>query len=95
MKEVTSTATNVIDIWQYVESIPETELQGHTIYDRFVEYVSRDASDRFDHVLVMTKTLNVYLVIIVDNVNDCVYGHYMLDLNEVYGLYSYRKYHSF
>lgn len=86
LKEVTTTATNVIDIWPYVASVPFTDLQGHEVYDQFVECVYRFASDRFDHVLVMTKTVNVYLVIVVDNDNDCIYGHCILNLNEKYGL---------
>lgn len=86
MRDVTVEATNVIDIWPYVDSVPADDLCGHEVYDRFVEYVYRDAKERFDHVLVMTRTKNVYLTIVVDIRLDEIYGHNLLDLNEKYGI---------
>ena len=53
-----------------------------------VRIVYRDAAGRFDHVMVMTKTKNVYLVIVVDLTGDGIHGHHLLDLNEKYGLTS-------
>ncbi len=86
MRDVTQEAANVIDTWPYVASLPVTDLQGHQIYDQFVEYVYRDATGRFDHVLVMTKTKNVYLTVVVDLAGNVIHGHHLLDLNETYGL---------
>lgn len=56
MRDVTVTATDVLDIWPYVRSIPTADLEGHCIYDDLVEVVYRCDDDHFDHVLVMTKT---------------------------------------
>lgn len=86
MRDVTHEVTNVLDIWPYVESIPIADLEGHEIFDRRVEYVYRDPNERHDHVLVMTKTKNVYLAIVVDLILDRVHGHRLLDLNKEYGL---------
>ena len=86
MRDVTQEATNVIDIWPYVASVPVADLRGHQVYDQFVEYVYRDATERFDHVLVMTKTKNVYLTVVVHRAGDRIYGHHLIDLNEKYGL---------
>lgn len=86
MRDVTLEATDVIDVWPYVSVIPQEDLRGHQIWDQFVENVYRDASNRYDHVLVMTQTKNVYLVVVVDLARDDIYGHYLLDLNEKYGL---------
>jgi hypothetical protein len=86
MHNVTKTATNVLDIWPYVDSVPPADLEGHSIYDRFVEVVYRNDDDRFDHVLVMTKTKNVFLAVVVDLAHDSFYGHRLLDLNREYGL---------
>jgi hypothetical protein len=86
MRDVTGEATNVIDIWPYVDSVPAEDLRGHEVYDRFVEYVYRDATGRFDHVQVMTKTKSVYLTIVVDLQHDVVYGDHLLDLNEKSGV---------
>ena len=86
MRNVTGEATNVIDIWPYVGSVPVQDLRGHEVKDHFVEYVYRDATGRFDHVQVMTKTKNVYLTVVVDLQRDVIHGHHLLDLNEKYGV---------
>jgi hypothetical protein len=86
MRNVHESATDVLDIWPYVHSVSSTDLEGHSIYDRFVEVVYRSDDDRFDHVLVMTRTKNVYLVVVIDLAHDLFYGHRLLDLNREYGL---------
>ena len=86
MRNVSGEATNVIDIWPYVDSVRAEDLGGHAVYDRFVENVYRDATDRFDHVQVMTKTKNVYLTVVVDLQHNVIYGHHLLNLNEKYGV---------
>ncbi len=86
MNDVTHEAISVIDVWPYVEAVPEIDLGGHVIYDRLVEFVYRDATGSFDHVLVMTKTKNVYLAVVVDLALVRIHGHHLLDLNEKYGL---------
>ena len=90
MRDVLSTATNVIDVWPYVAAIPTSELLGHMIVDGCVEHVYRNGNDTFDHVLVVTKTKNVFLTIIVDLVRDTIFGHHLLDLNREYGLVNRR-----
>jgi hypothetical protein len=86
MHDVTKRATDVADIWPYVRSVPIPDLEGHSIYDRFVEVVYRSDDDRFDHVLVMTTTKNIYLAVVVDLAHRSIYGHRLLDLNREYGL---------
>src|SRR5438128_1265684 len=86
MHNVTETAIAAVDIWPYIDSIPADELEGHSIYDRFVEYVYRSDNNCYDHVNVMTMTKNVYLVVVVDLTNGSIYGHRLLDLNRKYGL---------
>jgi hypothetical protein len=83
---VTETATNVIDIWPYVASIPSTDLRGQRVQHELVECVYRSDDDRFDHVLVMTHTKNVYLVVGIDLSKEMIFGHHLLDLNVEYGL---------
>ena len=86
MHNVTETATDVIDIWPYVEAVPLADLENHSIYDGFVELVYRSDDGRFDHVLVTTRTPNVYLSVVVDLIHRSIYGHRLLDLNREYGL---------
>lgn len=86
MRDVTQEVTDVIDIWPYVAAVSAVDLLGHSIWDQFVEYVYRSADNRFDHVLVMTKSKNVYLAVVVDLVEDRIHGHRLLDLNQLYGV---------
>jgi hypothetical protein len=86
MHNVTETATDVLDIWPYIDSVPSADLDGHTINDRLVECVYRSDNGCFDHVLVVTRTKNVYLAIVVDLARDSIYGHRLLNLNREYSL---------
>jgi hypothetical protein len=86
MQNMTNNTEDIIDIWPYVSLIPYSDLKGHKIYNHFVEYIYRSADNHFDHVLVMTKTKNVYLTIVVDLYKKIIYGHWLLDLNKEYGL---------
>lgn len=76
----------LLDIWPYVDSVPATHLEGHAVYEQFVECVYRTADERHHHVLVMTRTKNVFLVVIVDIAAASIVGHSVLDLNREYGL---------
>ena len=86
MRDVLTTATNVLDIWPYVAAIPTAELFGNIIVNGCVEHVYRNGKDTFDHVLVVTGTKNVFLAIVVDLVRNTIFGHRLLDLNVEYGL---------
>ena len=86
MRNVTETATDVLNIWPYVEAIPIAHLSDHSICGEFVESVYRSDDDHFDHVLVATGTKNVYLVVVVDLIEDAILGHRLLDLNQEYGV---------
>jgi hypothetical protein len=74
------------DIWQYIEAIPDEDFAGFSIADCDVETVRRTGDHRFDHVLIPTKTKNVYLAVVVDLPSNSVFGHHLLNLNEKYGL---------
>lgn len=86
MKNVTSLGKAAdVDIFEYVAAVPADELRGHEIYERFVERVYRTDDGRFDHVMVMTRTKNTYLVVVVDIPANSIYGHHLLDLDDQYG----------
>ncbi|MFO0937636.1 MAG: hypothetical protein U0798_14110 [Gemmataceae bacterium] len=86
MQDVSEGETDVLDIWPYVNSIPSSDLKSYLIYDDFVEKIYRTGDGCFDHVLVMTRTKNVYVDVVVDLVHSSIYGHRLLDLNKEYGL---------
>ena len=76
-----------IPLAAYVSSVPEQDLQGYDFSARTVERVYREPSRRFVHVLLAATVPNVFLVIVVDEPAQAVYGHYVLDLRREYGLY--------
>ena len=86
MRDVTDLATDVLDIWPYVRSIPSADLEGHAIRDGLVDVVYRSGDGRFDHVLVGTGSKNVVVAVVVDLERDAIHGHRLLDLNREYGL---------
>lgn len=87
MRDVTcDQSIEPVDIWPYVDEIPRDDVLPFDITGQDVEYVYRTSDDRFDHVLIPSKTKNVYLVVVVDLQAQSVYGHHVLNLNEKYGL---------
>lgn len=83
MKDVTASAGPAIDIWPYVHSLDLDDLAIPSLND--VHYVYRDAPERFDQVLIGTGRFNTLLVVVVDLREGAIFGHFLLDLNEVYG----------
>ena len=84
MRNMTESAEPVLDIWPYVDAV---DLGGLGITDLTdVRYVYRDASDRFDQVLIGTGHFNTVFVVVVDRILGVVRGHHVLDLNERFGL---------
>ncbi len=85
MYDVTERVTEAFDIWPYVRSIPAADLENHWM-EEFVDSVYRSEDRRFAHVLVVTRTMNVYVVVVVDLAHHAIHGHRLLDLNREYGL---------
>ena len=88
MLDVTATVSNVLDIWPYVARIPSRDLAGHVVAWEIVHYVYRNERDAIDHVLVGTYTQDVFVVVVVNVGKDLIVGHYLLDLNRVFGFTS-------
>ena len=87
MKDVTSLGDAAVDVWPYVaEAKQGLEISEYAVEKRLVELVYRSEDGSFDHVLIPYGVENVYLAIIVDRVEESVHGHYLLDLNEEYGV---------
>ena len=84
MSDVTATAEAAVDIWAYVDQLNLDEIGLPYLND--VHYVYRDALSRFDQVLIGTGRFNTLLVIVVDLGKSSVLGHFLLDLNEEYGV---------
>ena len=88
MLDVSQSAEPVLDIWPYVEAVPEADLEGFILSDGVVRYVYQSSSGQYLHVLVATDDGNTFLVIVIDLVSVKIIGHYLLDLVLLYGLNS-------
>ena len=78
MRDVTATTEAAVDIWPYVEAI---DLPLGSVGEvRDVAHVYRDASGRFEQVLIDTDGDNLFLVVVVDLAACSVHGHHLLDL---------------
>ena len=87
MKNVTDLGDAAVDVWPYIAAARrDLELSDYTVEHRLVEYVYRSEDGQFDHVLIPYGLRNVYVTVVVDRFEQRVHGHYLLDLNEEYGL---------
>ena len=87
MLDVTQTAEPVLDIWPFVKKLnSEKIVPDYTFKNELVETVYRNKEQTFDHVLLPTADINIFIVIIVDLVNENIKGYRRLDLNKEYGL---------
>ena len=75
-----------VEIWTYIDAIPESDCDGVTFGDHDVMAVRRTGDRRYDHVLIPTETKNVFLVIVVNLTAEAIFGHHVLNLNDKYGL---------
>jgi hypothetical protein len=85
MQNVTETAEPQIDIWPYVEAVPSEDLEGHTLLNGCVEFVYRDAGDKFDQLLIPTETADIFLAVVVRLNKIEITGHHLLNLPVLYG----------
>ncbi|MEL7218746.1 MAG: hypothetical protein AAGK01_09985, partial [Pseudomonadota bacterium] len=84
MRNITETAERILDIWPYVDQLDRDELQIEQIND--VIYVYRGDNGRYEHIVIGTSRYNALLVIVIDCENRLIFGHFLLDLNEEYGV---------
>ena len=75
-----------IALGEYLDTVDETELEGHDVSARAIANVYREPEGRYVHVLVASATKNVFLAIVVDEPARMILGHRLLDLRKKYGL---------
>ncbi len=74
------------DFWPYFGSIPQSDFGGYDCSQGKVDWVWRDASNTFEHVLINSNDPNVFMVIVLDRLRGGVLGHRLLNLRKEYGL---------
>ena len=86
MRNITGTEREAIEIWRYYNANAPADLHPFCVDDPEVELVYRAGNDHYDHVLIPTRTKNVYLVLVVDLFLKEIVGQHVLNLNDKYGL---------
>jgi hypothetical protein len=86
MKRLASDAAPLVDFWNYFDSIPSSDFEGHDCSAGSVTYVWEHPTGRFQHVLVNSEAKNIFMVLVLDIPSCTVRGHRLLDLNRKYGL---------
>ena len=81
---VVAESEELLDIWDYVQSIDKSDLGD--LYPHDVSRVWRHPTGRWEHVQIDTCAENVHLVIVIDLEAKTIVGHHVLNLNEKYGL---------
>lgn len=86
MVDVTETAEPTVDIWPYVEQLTIENMVDKYVFEKtLVEKVYRNQTNSFEQILLPTQHSNNFVIIVVDLVNKSIYGHYLLNLNALYG----------
>jgi len=86
MQRVGDDGGPAVDFWPYVERIPAADFEGHDCSKGSVRYVWRDATGRYEHVLIDSDDRDVFMVVVLDRLAPVVIGHRLLDLGAMYGL---------
>ena len=86
MTDITSTAEEVVEVWEYIEGVMYTEYACVETDSWDVEYIYTNQSESHQHILINTGMENVYLIVVVDVHSKSIYGHHLLNLNQKYGL---------
>ncbi len=80
------TPPKCISLKDYVEEcIPAHDLPT-TTDDIEIHYEYVSGNQKYTHVMFFYGKPNEYLVVIIDNIEERVEGHYLLDLNAEYGV---------
>ena len=87
MNNVTESAEPLVNIWNYAKQLLKNNLISEDGFSKkYVEAVYENTERTYQHILLFTNQKNFYAVIVVDIVHKTILGHYILDLNEKYGL---------
>lgn len=87
MNDVTESAEPLVNIWSYAKQLLKDNLiSEYGFSKKYVEAVYENNENTYQHILLFTNQKYSYAVIIVDIFHKTILGHYILDLNEKYGL---------
>src|SRR3954463_12617137 len=70
----------------YFDAIPPSDFKGHDCSEGTVNYVWKDATGRYRHVLVNSESKDIFMVLVLDLQDELVLGHRLLNLEDEYEL---------
>jgi len=86
MLNMTETAEAIVDIWPYIKQLTNDGFVDQYVYDNeLVEFVYRNGTGTYEHILLPTAGKNTFVAIVVDISDKQILGHYKLDLRKLYG----------
>ena len=86
MQDITKSADEIVDIWEYTEAVLANEFSGRDTQDWSVAHVYRDGSNAWQHVLISTDVPDAFIVIVVGVAKRELLGHHFLNLRQKFGL---------
>jgi hypothetical protein len=79
-RDVTGTEEELVDPWEYVDSIPLPPLDIVVLGE--IARIYRDGTSRYQHLLVWTDRETRYLDIVIDSETGSILGHHVLELDD-------------
>ena len=84
MLDVTQTADEVVDLWEYADRVIEDKYHSCTAWDWRVMFIYEARDGSVQHINIPVPKDNTYLSVVVDKPNSRVIGHYILELGALY-----------
>ena len=88
MINITNTASEIVDLWEYANPIIETEYHNCTAWEWKVSHIYETSDGMFQHIGIKIPIDDTYLTVIVNKPDESIFGHYILDLGKLYGVES-------
>lgn len=85
MTEITEEDDAQVDIWPYAALLVKQGLIPTYVYkETLVESAYRNESETYDHVVIPGMKEGMFVVLVVDLIEEEVYGHYPLHISAEY-----------
>jgi hypothetical protein len=84
MANVTDSAEEIVDLWEYADPIIESEYLNCTAWDWRVNHIYETPDGVFQHIGIAVPKDDTYLVVIIDKPKREIIGHRIIDLAAMY-----------
>jgi hypothetical protein len=70
----------------YVQQLKKIIVLDYVYDNQLVELVYRNIENTFEHILLPTENLNIFITIVVDLIKLKIKGYFKIDLEKEYGI---------